>query len=72
MALFPIVILAIFIGMYLMRRNSTLTRHCRWREDRTKADAGEHYFRCMACGGEMRCPEGKHPRDCLRPPAPSH
>lgn len=66
MALLPLVIIAIFVIMYLMRRGSTLTRHCRWREDRSQSAAGQRHFRCAACGATMDCPEGKEPRQCLR------
>ena len=45
MALFPFVIIAVFVGMWLMRRGSTLTRECRWR-----AEGGGGRFRCAACG----------------------
>jgi hypothetical protein len=67
MALFPIAIIAVLIGMYLIRRGSTLTRDCRWREDRGHAGTARH-FRCAACGAEIDCPPGKEPRVCLRPP----
>lgn len=66
MALFPLVIVAIFFGMWWMRRGSTLTRSCRWREERAE---GLGHFRCAACGAELQLPPGKQPRDCLRPKA---
>ncbi len=66
MALFPIVIIAILLGMWWMRRGSTLTRECRWREER---GAGPGHFRCAACGAEAALAPGQRPRDCLRPKA---
>ena len=70
MALFPLVIVAVLIGMYLMRRGATLTRDCRWREDRRGGGGTggkSAHFRCAACGAETDCPPGKTPRACLRP-----
>ncbi len=63
MALFPVVIIAVFVGMWLMRRGSTLTRDCRWRAD---AAAGPGHYRCAACGATCVVDKGS-PRDCLRP-----
>lgn len=63
MALFPFVILAVFIGMWLMRRGSTLTRDCRWR-----AEGGGGRFRCAACGAVCDLAPGKQPRQCLKAP----
>ena len=63
MALLPIIIIAIFLGMWWMRRGSTLTRNCRWREDRA---TGPGHFRCAACGAEIDLAPGKRPRDCLK------
>ncbi|MBI1218425.1 MAG: hypothetical protein GC186_07740 [Rhodobacteraceae bacterium] len=63
MALFPFVIIAVFVGMWLARRGSTLTRECRWRAD---GDAGQ--YRCAACGAVCTLPPGKKPRQCLKPP----
>jgi hypothetical protein len=62
-ALFPLVIVAVLVGMWLMRRGSTLTRDCRWREDRAE---GPGHFRCAACGATCVVPLGERPRDCLR------
>ncbi|MGO4907535.1 hypothetical protein ACEN2J_04295 [Pseudorhodobacter sp. W20_MBD10_FR17] len=62
----PILLLILLLGtllfMWLSRRNSTLTRACRWRLDRT---AGSNHYRCTACNAEMDT-QGKEPRDCLR------
>ncbi|WP_083445046.1 hypothetical protein [Pseudorhodobacter aquimaris] len=64
----PLLLLALLIGtllyMWLSRRNSTLTRACRWRLDRT---GGPNHYVCAACGAHMDPPAGKEPRDCLRP-----
>lgn len=67
MALFPIVIIMVFLAMWWMRRHSTLTRQCRWRPD-LAADApeGQVHYRCAACGAQTDCPRGKTPNDCLR------
>jgi|JI8StandDraft_1071087.scaffolds.fasta_scaffold613369_2 hypothetical protein len=54
---------SVFLYLWLSRRNSTLTRACRWRLDRSTAvDA----WRCAACGAVAR---GDEPKDCLRPKA---
>ncbi len=66
MALFPIVIVAVLIGMWLSRRGSTLTRDCRWREERATGGATTRHFRCAACGAECDTAPGKDPRACLR------
>ncbi|MBC2834277.1 hypothetical protein [Paragemmobacter straminiformis] len=64
----PLLLLFLLLGtlayMWLARRNATLTRHCRWRLDRT---TGPTAWRCAACGAETTAPQGKSPRDCLRP-----
>lgn len=63
----PLLLLVLLIGtllyMWLSRRNSTLTRACRWRLDRT---GGPNHYRCAACNAETDPPQGKAPRDCLR------
>ncbi|WP_424985930.1 hypothetical protein [Microbulbifer sp. S227A] len=43
-------------------RNTTLTRQCRWRADRSVA---ADYYRCLACGGEIRTGGGHEPRTCV-------
>jgi hypothetical protein len=58
-----LLLLCVLLYMWLSRRNSTLTRDCRWRLDRT---GGEGHFRCAACGAEMDVEPGKQPRDCFR------
>ncbi|SEN79221.1 zinc finger domain-containing protein, LSD1 subclass [Pseudorhodobacter antarcticus] len=67
----PILLLILLLGtllfMWLSRRNSTLTRACRWRLDRT---GGATHYRCAACGATTETAPGKQPRDCLRPPKP--
>ncbi|WP_022702466.1 hypothetical protein [Pseudorhodobacter ferrugineus] len=66
----PLLLLILLLGtlayMWLSRRNSTLTRHCRWRLDRT---GGPNHYRCAACNAEMDT-AGKPPRDCLRKAKP--
>jgi hypothetical protein len=55
--------LAVYGYLWLSRRNSTLTRDCRWRLDRS---AGLASYRCAACGAECTVARGKSPRHCLR------
>ena len=55
-----VLVVAVFIYAWLARRNSTLTRNCRWRLDRSVAP---DFWRCVACGATAR---GREPRDCLR------
>ena len=55
--------IAVFAGLWWMRRGSTLTRACRWRLDRA---GGVGHYRCAACGAEVDLPPGQEPRDCLR------
>lgn len=62
----PLIALALFTGLWVARRNSTLTRDCRWRPDRSR---GPRHFRCLACGAECDIDHGVEPRQCLRPPA---
>lgn len=58
-----ILAIGVFVWLWLARRGSTLTRLCRWREDRR---AGPGHFRCAACGAECILPPGQVPRHCLR------
>ncbi|WP_295076701.1 hypothetical protein [Tabrizicola sp.] len=53
---------SVFLYLWITRRNSTLTRNCRWRLDRNVAP---DHWHCVACGAVARGPE---PRDCLRGP----
>lgn len=65
--LLPLGLLAVFVGLWFLRRGSTLTRTCRWREapqDRTEAGILWH---CVACGATERLSPGTAPRACLRP-----
>ncbi|WP_234870082.1 hypothetical protein [Alitabrizicola rongguiensis] len=66
MFLLPLGLIAVFLALWLMRRNSSLTRGCLWRLDRTVAP---NHWRCAACGAEIDLPPGKAPRDCLKPSA---
>ncbi|MDZ4135523.1 MAG: hypothetical protein U1D06_08000 [Paracoccaceae bacterium] len=63
-ALLLILLLAVLLFLWLSRRNSTLTRSCRWRLDRS---VGPNHHRCAACGATCDPAQGKVPRDCLRP-----
>lgn len=60
-----ILLIGVLLYMWLSRRNSTLTRACRWRLDRT---GGPNHYTCAACGAVTDMPAGKAPRDCLRTP----
>lgn len=51
---------SVFLYLWLSRRNSSLTRACRWRLDRS---AAPDFWRCAACGATAR---GAEPRACLR------
>ena len=59
----PLLLLLLLAGVLLYlwfaRRGRTLTRACRWRQDRT---LGPDHHRCAACGAVC---EGE-PRHCLR------
>lgn len=59
-------LIAFFVLSWWWHRSRTLTRDCRWREDRTRAHDGGHFFHCVACGAETHLPNGAEPRDCLR------
>ncbi|MEY4984200.1 MAG: hypothetical protein RIR62_2466 [Pseudomonadota bacterium] len=60
-----LLILSVLIYLWFARRGSTLTRHCRWRQDRR---AGPDMWRCAVCGAAVAGTGA--PRQCLRPPAP--
>ncbi len=52
---------SVLLYLWLARRNTTLSRDCRWRLDRTHGPA---HHRCAACGATAI----GIPRQCLRPP----
>ncbi|GLS88132.1 hypothetical protein GCM10010873_31060 [Cypionkella aquatica] len=54
---------SVFVYGWLARRNSTLTRACRWRLDRR---LGPSSYKCAACGALCDPGVGKLPRQCLR------
>lgn len=58
--LLPLLVVAVFLYLWLSRRNSTLTRACLWRQERA---AGQ--WRCAACGAVQK--GEATPKDCLRP-----
>lgn len=65
----PLVLLgliAVFVFAWFARRHSTLSRNCRWREDRSQAVDGAQVFRCAFCGAQCTLPAGQVPRRCLR------
>jgi len=51
---------SVFLYLWITRRNSTLTRNCRWRLDRSVAP---DHWHCVACGATAG---GAEPKDCLR------
>ena len=65
-SLMPILIIllliAVFAYMAYARRGSTLTRECRWRQDRS---IGPQHWRCASCGAQCESPKAS-PRHCLR------
>lgn len=58
----PILLLLLLLGvlgyLWWRRQTTTLTRNCRWRDDRTRG-----LWVCAFCGAET--PEGP-PRNCLK------
>ncbi|MFV0515173.1 MAG: hypothetical protein ACK5MY_16315 [Jhaorihella sp.] len=55
-----ILALGVFAYLYWRHRSTTLTRDCRWREDRRNG-----IWRCAFCGAQT--PGAKAPLVCLRP-----
>jgi hypothetical protein len=55
---------SVFAYAWVARRNSTLTRACKWRLDRRY---GASHYRCAACAATCDPGQGREPRDCLRP-----
>lgn len=64
-----VLLIAVFAYLWLSRRNSTLTRACRWRLDRK---TGPTSWRCATCGAVTDPGPGKRPRDCLNLPDKRH
>lgn len=58
-----LLLVAVFVYLYITRRGSTLTRECRWRQDRR---SGPQDWRCASCGA--RTTSDRSPRHCLREP----
>ena len=56
MFLIVIVIIAVFGGMYIYRRNNRLSRYCRWRQ------TTPGHYHCLFCGGAAV--SGELPKDC--------
>lgn len=56
-----LLLVAVFVYLYISRRGSTLTRECRWRQDRR---SGPQAWRCASCGA--RTTADASPRHCLR------
>ncbi len=59
-----ILLLSVLAYLWVTRRNSTLTRACRWRLDRTR---GANIHHCVACGAVCDASPGRSPNACLRP-----
>ena len=55
---------AVLAYLWWERRNSSLTRQCRWRLDR---GLGATTYRCASCGAVHDPGPGKPPQLCLRP-----
>jgi len=66
----PLLAIFVFVWMLLTYRARQRTKHCRWREDRSRDTPGGRYFVCVACGAEARCPDARPPRICLKPDRP--
>ncbi len=62
--LFLLLLIGVFAYLSITRRNSTLTRACRWRLD---CIAGPDHYRCAACGAQTDTAPGTVPKQCLRP-----
>jgi hypothetical protein len=73
LAIMPLLLLvglmAVFLYLWLTRRNSTLTRDCRWRLDRS---VGPGHFICASCGATCDLPVGEGPNACLRAKTAHH
>lgn len=61
--LLPLLLLGVVLYLWVTRRNSTLTRLCRWRLDRR---LGADSWHCAACGAVCTTMRGRAPRQCLR------
>ena len=63
----PVLLLALLVSvlvwLWLVRRGSSLTRVCRWRQDRS---LGPTVWRCAACGAQSDPGPADQPRSCLR------
>ncbi|MES2432691.1 MAG: hypothetical protein V4586_02570 [Pseudomonadota bacterium] len=58
-----VLVVAVFVYAWLARRNSTLTRSCRWRLDRR---LGASQYRCVGCGATCDTGSARLPQHCLR------
>ncbi|WP_172299347.1 hypothetical protein [Pseudoruegeria sp. HB172150] len=61
MILFLFLAIGTFAYLWWKWHHTTLTRECRWRQDRT---AGDWY--CVHCGGRTVTDGGKPPKICVR------
>jgi hypothetical protein len=70
-----VVLILLLVGvvayLFWQSRTTTLTRRCRWREDRSFDHDSLRLFRCMSCNATTHCPIGEEPRDCLAGRKPS-
>lgn len=66
----PVLLIAALVAFFVLswwwRRSRTLTRDCRWRENRATAPEGHSRFRCVVCGAETDLPQGQQPKHCVR------
>ncbi|WP_425052965.1 hypothetical protein [Psychromarinibacter sp. S121] len=61
MILFVFLAIGVVAYLWWKRTHTTLTRDCRWRQDKPAGD-----WHCVACGARTVPPEGQSPRNCLR------
>lgn len=66
----PILAICVFIWMLLTYRARQRTKHCRWREDRSRDTPEGRYFVCVSCGAETLRPDNMPPRSCLKTERP--
>lgn len=65
-----IVALGVILWMFVTYKARHRTRHCRWREDRSRDTTEGRYFICMSCGSDTFSPDNLPPRHCLKPEGP--
>jgi hypothetical protein len=63
--LLVLLVIGVLLYLFWVQRTTTLTRQCRWREDRRFDHDDRRLFRCLACNAKTECAVGERPRDCL-------